>query len=140
MTDAEIIDIAKRTASAEPGRDGFILPVKFARALLAAEPQDSATGESVCSTHPDAPHGFNRDSSHTLGRYSCDCEGWLPDTAPSQPTVPVCRMLTLQETVNGLIDSINNKEKSVPSEILQRKFCEVNGLTLAAPTSKEPQL
>ena len=34
--------------------------------------------EGVCSTHPDAPHGFNRDSSHTAGRYVCDCEGWEP--------------------------------------------------------------
>jgi len=29
-----------------------------------------------CSDHPDAPHGFDRTSSHSLGRYGCDCEGW----------------------------------------------------------------
>ena len=32
-----------------------------------------------CSDHPDAPHGFNRDMSHSLGRYVCDCEGWVPE-------------------------------------------------------------
>ena len=32
-----------------------------------------------CSTHPDAPHGFNRNASHSLDRYVCDCEGWKPD-------------------------------------------------------------
>jgi hypothetical protein len=31
----------------------------------------------ACSTHPNAPHGFNRDQSHTLDRYVCDCEGWI---------------------------------------------------------------
>ena len=34
--------------------------------------------EQECSAHPDAPHGFNRDASHGLGRYVCDCEGWEP--------------------------------------------------------------
>lgn len=31
-----------------------------------------------CNTHPSAPHGFNRDSSYSRGRYVCDCEGWIP--------------------------------------------------------------
>ena len=31
-----------------------------------------------CSDHPDAPHGFDRTSSHSLGRYVCVCEGWAP--------------------------------------------------------------
>jgi len=44
----------------------------------------------ACSTHPDAPHGFNRNSSHTAGRYVCDCEGWVPDEDNDKPT-PDCR-------------------------------------------------
>lgn len=32
--------------------------------------------EVPCSTHPKAPHGFNRNASHNAGRYVCDCEGW----------------------------------------------------------------
>ena len=32
-----------------------------------------------CNPHPDAPHGFSRNASHSAGRYVCDCEGWLPD-------------------------------------------------------------
>src|SRR6478672_9028244 len=35
--------------------------------------------EEVCSQHPCAPHGFNRNASHSEDRYVCDCEGWLPD-------------------------------------------------------------
>ena len=44
----------------------------------------------VCSTHPGAPHGFDRNMSHSLDRYVCDCEGWIPDNKavkvePAQP-------------------------------------------------------
>ena len=35
------------------------------------------TGE--CIKHPCAPHGFNRNGSHSEDRYVCDCEGWTPD-------------------------------------------------------------
>lgn len=32
-----------------------------------------------CKTHPNAPHGFDRNSSHCLGRYVCGCENWIPE-------------------------------------------------------------
>lgn len=35
--------------------------------------------EVPCKEHPDAPHGFDRNASHSLGRYVCECEGWTPD-------------------------------------------------------------
>jgi hypothetical protein len=31
-----------------------------------------------CNEHPDAPHGFMRDASHSAGRYVCECEFWKP--------------------------------------------------------------
>jgi len=34
--------------------------------------------DTICKTHPDAPHGFNRNASLTEGRYVCDCEYWEP--------------------------------------------------------------
>ena len=34
-TDAEIIALADETRTGEPGRDGYILPIPFARAVLA---------------------------------------------------------------------------------------------------------
>jgi hypothetical protein len=34
---------------------------------------------SACNPHPDAPHGFCRDASHSAGRYVCECEGWSPN-------------------------------------------------------------
>ena len=39
-----------------------------------------ADSEPKCSDHHDAPHGFNRNASHCVGRYVCECEGWIPDT------------------------------------------------------------
>ena len=34
-SDAEIIALADETRTGEPGRDGYILPISFARAVLA---------------------------------------------------------------------------------------------------------
>jgi hypothetical protein len=34
--------------------------------------------EVTCKTHPDAPHGFDRNASHNADRYVCECEGWQP--------------------------------------------------------------
>ena len=39
-----------------------------------------AVQEPCCSTHPDAPHGFSRNASHSNDRYTCECEGWTPPT------------------------------------------------------------
>jgi len=49
----------------------------YYREMFKAEPK--------CSSHPDAPHGFNRDASHSIGRYVCDCEGWTPDDMAYRP-------------------------------------------------------
>jgi hypothetical protein len=35
--------------------------------------------EVPCKTHPDAPHGFDRNASHALDRYVCTCEHWEPE-------------------------------------------------------------
>ena len=34
------------------------------------------TEEIECKTHPDAPHGFVRNASHTEDRLVCECEYW----------------------------------------------------------------
>ena len=39
-----------------------------------------ADSEPKCSEHPDAPHDVSRNASHCVGRYVCECEGWIPDT------------------------------------------------------------
>lgn len=32
--------------------------------------------EMKCNPHPNAPHGFLRQASHSAGRYVCECEWW----------------------------------------------------------------
>ena len=34
-------------------------------------------GKVECNPHPDAPHGFDRNSSHSEDRYVCECEHWI---------------------------------------------------------------
>lgn len=29
-----------------------------------------------CDPHPKAPHGFDRNASHNMDRYVCECESW----------------------------------------------------------------
>jgi len=41
------------------------------------EARDQGSGIR-CNEHPDAPHGFMRDASHSAGRYVCECEFWEP--------------------------------------------------------------
>jgi hypothetical protein len=36
------------------------------------------TREAPCKTDPRAPHGFDRNASHSADRYVCECEGWEP--------------------------------------------------------------
>lgn len=36
--------------------------------------------DTICKTHPDAPHSFNRNASLSEDRYVCDCEYWEPPT------------------------------------------------------------
>ena len=46
-TDAEIIALADETRTGEPGRGGYILPISFARAVLAKWGQPAHSGEPV---------------------------------------------------------------------------------------------
>ena len=62
LTDAEICNIARNTQTAEPGRDGYILPAAFARAVIASDRELQAaeiehlTGViATCRTIPPAP-------------------------------------------------------------------------------------
>jgi hypothetical protein len=40
------------------------------------------TREVPCKTDPRAPHGFDRNASHSADRYVCECEGWEPVEEP----------------------------------------------------------
>jgi hypothetical protein len=91
--------------------------------------QDSATGE------PDMPAickalGFDPTNHHNAAK--------CPYCTPSQPTVPVCRLLTAQESREAYKSVLDFSQSPARARAeVQRKFCEVNGLTLAAPTPKD---
>jgi len=46
------------------------------RDTLSTPLQQEAKDEPKCNPHPKAPHGFNRNASHSADRYVCECEGW----------------------------------------------------------------
>ena len=52
------------------------------------------TQEPKCSEHPDAPHGFCRDASHSADRYVCECELW---EEPTQEPVATLKITSLGE-------------------------------------------
>ena len=51
-TDAEIIALADETRTGEPGRGGYILPISFARAVLAKWGQPAHSGAPVAWLDP----------------------------------------------------------------------------------------
>jgi hypothetical protein len=74
-------------AQPEPDNDGltiaYMMGAASARRAVQQE-REALSDEPACSTHPDAPHGFDRNRSHSLRRYVCDCEGWAPDDGELQ--------------------------------------------------------
>ena len=69
------IDEADTTnRAAQASRD--LLTKAMNQAQQVASPD---VGGKPCNPHPDAPHGFSRNASHSAGRYVCDCEGWIPE-------------------------------------------------------------
>jgi hypothetical protein len=65
-----------------------------------------------CKTHPCAPHGFDRSSSHSLDRCVCECEWWEPDET--------CAALELQATIAAQaaeIEMLNTQNKNILVEL-----------------------
>jgi hypothetical protein len=59
----------------ECGRANHRALVRFQKQQEEREMREDRCGP-MCKQHPDAPHGFDRKSSHSVGRYVCECEGW----------------------------------------------------------------
>lgn len=78
----ELLDVGKHSlyTAPQPCQECEKLKSEHAKSEAAwATGIDAAPSkEKACSTHPDAPHGFDRTASHSLGRYVCICEGWEP--------------------------------------------------------------
>jgi hypothetical protein len=66
-------------------RDVAKLYAKYDALYTAAQPTTEESSavkpaapvqEPKCNPHPKAPHGFDRNASHSADRYVCECEGW----------------------------------------------------------------
>lgn len=63
--------------------------------------------EVQCKTHPDAPHGFDRNASLSMDRYVCECEHWFPDWEPDELTVEgwdISKPAELKQLLESMID------------------------------------
>jgi hypothetical protein len=65
---------------------------------MTPEVTPEVTGEVPCKTDPRAPHGFDRNASHSADRYVCECEGWEPVDNPY--------------TKNDIFDRVLHKENT----------------------------
>ena len=75
FTDEELLQYMKQAHEMDITFNQFVAQVL----RKCIEEQTSVESEVPCKTHPNAPHGFNRNASHSLGRYVCDCEFWEED-------------------------------------------------------------
>jgi hypothetical protein len=88
MTDDEIIEVANATETAEPGNHGYILPISFARAIIAQhEAQRQAGQEPVLWRYKDTDTVIGAMRGHHPG------EGWTAlYTAPQPAQVPLTQI------------------------------------------------
>lgn len=56
---------------------GDLTPYQAAKTITAIrEALAEQPAQPKCNPHPKAPHGFDRNASHSADRYVCECEGW----------------------------------------------------------------
>jgi len=84
-----------------------------------------------CNEHPDAPHGFMRDASHSAGRYVCECESWEPPKEKQKPVAYITGFhnghCVIQPTGPAVVLPVGMALYRAPDVF---KLIEDNGLTL----------
>ena len=113
MTKEEIIETAREAGGyySKKYPDEWRLDdedlVRFAK--LIAEKSKQEQDEPKCKTHPDAPHGFVRNASHSEDRYVCECESWEP---PEQDE-PSATLIEHYAFTDGIVrfDGVENMEQ-----------------------------
>ena len=79
--------------------------------------------EVKCNSHPDAPHGFMRDESHSQDRYVCECEYWTP---PAQEPAPPCQECeNLKHDLEGYMEA---NKALINREWQYLSYVEVNNI------------
>ena len=62
--------------TSNPAQDAWLYHGCDAKLFKSIQACKEALETPECNTHPDAPHGFCRDASHSADRYVCECEFW----------------------------------------------------------------
>ena len=70
--------------------------------------------EIECKTHPDAPHGFVRNASHTEDRLVCECEYWEEPEVNKQ--IQELMSKTLDEKFSGTWSTMDMQDLAKFSE------------------------
>ena len=80
---------------------------------LIAEYEANPRDADGCSMHPEAPHGFDRNGSHSADRYVCECEGWEPDIFQNAQIAGYCTDFIRQHKAEllGLVERVKVLEK-----------------------------
>ena len=95
--------------------------------------------ETKCSDHPDAPHGFVRNASHSVGHYVCECSGWTPPASIQEElrSVPERSRTTLEaadridldathiDTLAKVVDKLQTERDALRAnnkELLDQRF------------------
>lgn len=89
-TDAEIVALADATRTAEGSANGYILPISFARAVLAKWGTPAGAGEVVACGNCGGTGWMVRDPDIGTDQecFVCDGSGRYSESATPQPTQP----------------------------------------------------
>jgi hypothetical protein len=120
------------------GNDFNLKPEITALREALAQPQDNLNCKSVqarlatlcgyvkeqpqCNPHPDAPHGFDRNASHSADRYVCECESWSqPQGEPDWYLITQRYTTQYEQAIAAAIEATKEKAAKVCKELLTPK-------------------
>jgi hypothetical protein len=87
------------------------------------------TGEVPCKTHPDAPHGFDRNASLSENRYVCECENWEPPPDHLRDATKKVWVGLTDEDLRKFAEMTPSWEElcaAVESKLKEKNFTETN--------------
>lgn len=127
------IDLAQGALDAGPWRDAII-----DQGWTPPE-QQQASDKVPCKTHPDAPHGFCRNSSHTAGRYVCECEHWEEPQASAAQSAGVPDVSAMARVLSDRSADACNIDRADNWAMYGQEYIEDVQAMLAAPAQPAVQ-
>lgn len=93
--------------------------------------------DTPCSKDPRAPHGFDRNGSHSAGRYVCECESWTPDTIQQELVADHIKVIR-EALINALEAFDECKEYPITNDLCHEALIRLHALrvTLGVPSNE----